>query len=116
MTNKERVLELKSRLCDEVQKEFKFIGGDELEFKRPFNIYLTESPYDDMTSRGKYTVKSILEGKWLQCSVEDSISLLKNNVEYLRTVDIRDVEDVVEVAHILDELQSDNIKILYEIK
>lgn len=112
MINKGRVLQLKNNLCTEIEKEFKFIGG-KLEFKRPFSIYVSEgNSFDDSYMKSKYLVIGMIDGKSLICSTDDSISLFKTEKHLLEELRVRDLEDIVEVAHVLDELQSNNVKLV----
>jgi hypothetical protein len=98
MSHKVKVKQLKDELITGIQKEYTFLTDNApLEFKRPFIIWLTE--YDSKVS---YAVHG-MEGK--------NILLAKSE---LNEIELRldEIESLVELAHVLDELESNNIKIL----
>ena len=102
MSHKLKVKELRNELITSIQKEYTFITDNApLEFKRPFMIWLTE-----VDSKVGYVVHG-MEGKD-QLLVKSET----NETEVSFHLRLDEIEDLVELANILDELESDMVKIL----
>lgn len=101
MTNKEKLSKLKQDLCSEIEKEFKFIGGEELEFKRPFVVRASVGNLTHYSTED-YLIRGITGGNELLYKVND----------YYGSIPVHDLEDLVDIAHVLDELQGHNVKIV----
>lgn len=101
MTHKEKLVNLKRDLCSEIEKEFKFIGQEELEFKRPFVVRASVGNFS-YHSIEDYIIRGMSNGNELLYKVND----------YYGSIPVHDLEDLVDIAHVLDELQSHNIKIV----
>ena len=101
MTHKERLVNLKRDLCSEIEKEFKFIGGEELEFKQPFIVRASVGNFSHYAIED-YLIRGIIDGNELLYKVNDNYG----------SIPVHDLEDLVDIAHVLDELQAHNIKIV----
>lgn len=101
MTNKQKLNLLKESFVNEIRKEYTFLTDNvPCEFKQPFMIWLTEG-YDTDVTKGSYVVYGMEEKNTLLAKSET------NEIE----LQLDEIEDLVELAHILDELQNNNIKI-----
>ncbi len=103
MTHKEEVRALQVRYCNTVESLFQ--EGSIIQFKTPFTVYLSvTNTYDDSLVKDRYIVKELHDGKYLA-----GTSFYGDEFDDLS---IYEVEDITEVAHILDEIQIGNFKIL----
>ena len=103
MTHKEEVRSLQVRYCNTVESLFQ--EDSIIEFKTPFTVYLfVTNTYDDSLVKDCYIVKELHNGKYL-------IGTTFYGDEF-DDLSIYELEDITEVAHILDEIQLGNFKIL----
>jgi hypothetical protein len=103
MTHKEEVRSLQVRYCNTVESLFK--EDSIIEFKTPFTVYLSvTNTYDDSLVKDCYIVKELHDGKYLAGT--------SFHGDEFDDLSIYEVEDITEVAHILDEIQIGNFKIL----
>lgn len=103
MTHKEEVRSLQVRYCNTVESLFQ--EDSIIEFKTPFTVYLSvTNTYDDSLVKDCYIVKELHDGKYL--------SGTSFHGDEFDDLSIYELEDITEVAHILDEIQIGNFKIL----
>ncbi len=93
----------KEKYCSEIEKEFKFIGGDEVVFNNPFVVHISVGNFH-FTENERYVITGIVGGRELTYETE-------SGVKY-QVLEVRDLEDLMDLAHLLDELQTNNIKII----
>ena len=103
MTHKEEVRALQVKFCNTVESLFQ--EGSIVEFKTQFVVYLSiTNSYDDSLVKDSYIVKELHDGKYLTGTTFYG--------DEFDDLSIYEVEDITEVAHILDEIQLGNFKIL----
>ena len=103
MTHKEEVRSLQVRYCNTVESLFQ--EDSIIEFKTPFTVYLSvTNTYDDSLVKDCYIVKELHDGKYLSGTTFYG--------DEFDDLSIYELEDITEVAHILDEIQLGNFKIL----
>ena len=103
MTHKEEVRSLQVRYCNTVESLFQ--EDSIIEFKTPFTVYLSvTNTYDDSLVKDCYIVKELHDGKYLAGTTFYG--------DEFDDLSIYEIEDITEVAHILDEIQIGNFKIL----
>jgi hypothetical protein len=103
MTHKEEVRALQVKYCNTVESLFQ--EDSIIQFKTPFTVYLSvTNTYDDSLVKDRYIVKELHDGKYLA-----GTSFYGDEFDDLS---IYEIEDITEVAHILDEIQLGNFKIL----
>ena len=103
MTHKEEVRALQVRYCNTVESLFQ--EGSIVEFKTQFAVYLSiTNSYDDSLVKDSYIVKELHDGKYLAGTTFYG--------DEFDDLSIYELEDITEVAHILDEIQIGNFKIL----
>ena len=103
MTHKEEVRALQVRYCNTVESLFQ--EGSIVKFKTQFAVYLSiTNSYDDSLVKDSYIVKELHDGKYLSGTTFYG--------DEFDDLSIYELEDITEVAHILDEIQLGNFKIL----
>jgi hypothetical protein len=103
MTHKEEVRALQVKFCNTVESLFQ--EGSIVEFKTQFVVYLSiTNSYDDSLVKDSYIVKELHDGKYLTGTTFYG--------DEFDDLSIYEVEDITEVAHILDEIQLGNFKII----
>jgi hypothetical protein len=103
MTHKEEVRALQVKYCNTVESLFQ--EDSIIQFKTPFTVYLSvTNTYDDSLVKDRYIVKELHDGKYLAGTTFYG--------DEFDDLSIYEVEDITEVAHILDEIQIGNFKIL----
>lgn len=103
MTHKEEVRALQVKYCNTVESLFR--EDSIIQFKTPFTVYLSvTNTYDDSLVKDCYIVKELHDGKYL--------SGTSFHGDEFDDLSIYELEDITEVAHILDEIQIGNFKIL----
>jgi len=101
---KKQVRDLQVGFCNQIENTF--LNNEVIEFNSYFTIYLsTTNTYDDSLVKDCLIVKTLTEGKYL--SGEDPV----NGTDF-EEVSIYDLEDIIEVAHILDEVTAGRYKVL----
>ena len=105
MTHKEEVRSLQVRYCNTVESLFQ--EGTIVEFKTPFTVYLSvTNSYDDSLVKDSYIVKELRDRKYLA-----GTTFYGDEFDDLSTYDL---EDIVEVAYILDTIGDKQYKILQD--
>jgi hypothetical protein len=103
MTHKEEVRAHQVKYCNTVESLFQ--EDSIIQFKTPFTVYLSvTNTYDDSLVKDSYIVKELHDGKYLTGTTFYG--------DEFDDLSIYEVEDITEVAHILDEIQLGNFKIL----
>ena len=101
--SKEEVNNLRIKFCNEIENTFH--RGGVIEFNDSFMIYVTEdNKYDYSMVKVPYTVKGLIDGKYLS-----GLTMYGDEFDDLS---IYDIEDIVEVAYILDIIGDKQYKIL----
>ena len=97
----EEVKSLRIKLCNDIENELLNVGT--IEFKQPFTIYVTEdNTYDDSVVKAPYLVHKLIDGKFLEGRTHYG--------DEFDDVSIYDLEDIVEVAYILDTIGDKQFK------
>ena len=105
--SREEVKNLKTKFCNEIENVFKL--GETIEFNNPFNVYVTEeNTYDGSMVKVPYLVKTMVNGQYLT-----GVTPYGDEFDDLSTYDL---EDIVEVAYILDTIGDKQYKVLEENK
>jgi len=101
--SREEVKNLRIKFCNEIENLFQH--GETIEFTNPFVIYITEEDTTiDLYTKVPYIVKTMTDGKYL--------SGTNYNEEEFEDISIYDLDDIVEVAYILDTIGDKQYKIL----
>jgi len=102
---REDVQNLKIKFCNEIENLFQ--NDETIEFNNPFAVYLTEeNTYDNSVVKAPFIVKRMTGGKFLEGNTSSG--------EYLDDLSTYDLEDIVEVAYILDTVGDKQYKILQD--
>jgi len=101
--SKEEVKNLRIKLCNNIEDELLNVGS--IEFNQPFTIYITEdNTYDDSVVKVPCLVRKLIDGKYLEGRTHYG--------DEFDDFSIYDLEDIVEVAYILDTIGDKQFKIL----
>jgi hypothetical protein len=101
--SKEEVKNLRIKFCNEIENLFK--NGETIEFNQPFMVYIQEeNTYDASYVKVPYLVKYMTDGQYLKGTTPYG-----DEFDDLSTYDL---EDIVEVAYILDTIGDKSYKIL----
>lgn len=93
--SRQEIKDLKVRWCNEIENKFQL--GETIHFNQPFTVYVTEeNTYDDSQVKVPYTIKRMTGGKHLIGSTFYG--------DEFDDLSIYDLEDMVEVAYILDTI------------
>lgn len=103
--SREDVANLKIKFCNEIETLLPQDGT--IEFTTPFTVYMMEeNTYDDSISKVPYLVNRISDGKYLEGTTFYG--------DEFDDVSIYELEDIVEVAYILDTIGDKQYKILQD--
>jgi hypothetical protein len=103
--SREEVKNLKTKFCNEIENLFKL--GETIEFNNPFTVYVQEeNTYDDSVVKVPYIVKTMVNGQYLTGTTHYG-----DEFDDLSTYDL---DDIVEVAYILDTIGDKQYKILQD--
>jgi hypothetical protein len=98
-----QVDDLKNKFCTEIEDMFH--KGGIIEFNQPFTVYITEeNGYDDSVVKAPYLCRTLINGKYLT-----GRTMYGDEFDDLS---IYSLEDIVEVAYILDTIGDKSFKIL----
>ena len=101
--SKEEVKNLRIKFCNDIENLFQL--NETIEFTTPFTVYVSEeNEYDDSYIRVPYIVKTMTDGQYLKGTTPYG-----DEFDDLSTYDL---EDIVEVAYILDTIGDKQYKIL----
>jgi hypothetical protein len=101
--SREEVKNLRIKFCNEIENLFK--NSETIEFNDPFYVYITEdNEYDATMTKVPYLVKTMSDGQYLTGTTPYG-----DEFDDLTTYDL---EDIVEVAYILDTVGDKSYKIL----
>ena len=102
---REDVKNLKIKFCNEIENLF--LVGQTIEFTNPFTVYIQEeNTYDASYVKVPYVVKTMTDGQYLKGTTPYG-----DEFDDLSTYDL---EDIVEVAYILDTVGDKQYKILQD--
>jgi len=97
----EEVKSLRIKLCNDIENEL--LNVPTFKFNQPFTIYVTEdNTYDDSVVKVPYIVYRLVDGKFLEGTTHYG--------DEFDDVSIYDLEDIVEVAYILDTIGDKQFK------
>jgi hypothetical protein len=103
--SREEVKNLKIKFCNEIENLFKL--GETIKFTNPFVVYVTEmNTYDISRVKVPYYVKEMVNGQYL--------TGVTSNGDEFDDLSTYDLEDIVEVAYILDTVGDKQYKILQD--
>ena len=103
--SREEVKNLKTKFCNEIENLFKL--GETIEFNNPFTVYVQEeNTYDASYVKVPYLVRTMTDGQYLT-----GVTPYGDEFDDLSTYDL---EDIVEVAYILDTIGDKQYKILQD--
>lgn len=101
--SREDVQNLRIKFCNEIENLFKL--GETIEFNNPFNVYICEdNEYDATMTKVPYLVRTMVNGQYLT-----GVTPYGDEFDDLSTYNL---EDIVEVAYILDTIGDKQYKIL----
>ena len=101
--SREEVKNLMTKFCNEIEN--KFLNEEIVEFHNPFTVYITEdNTFDDSQVKVPYIIKRMVSGKYLIGN-----TFYGESFDDLSTYDL---EDIVEVAYILDTVDDKSYNIL----
>ena len=101
--SREDVRNLRIKFCNEIENSFKL--SETIEFNNPFNVYVTEeNTFDGSFIKVPYLVKTMTDGQYL--------TGINPNGDEFDDLSTYDLEDIVEVAYILDTIGDKEYKIL----
>jgi hypothetical protein len=101
--SREEVKNLRIKFCNEIENLFKL--GETIEFTNPFTVYVTEeNTYDASYVKVPYLVRTMTDGQYLT-----GVTHYGDEFDDISTYDL---EDIVEVAYILDTIGDKQYKIL----
>ena len=95
--------DLKNKFCTEIEDMFR--SGGVIQFDYPFKIYITEdNSYDESKVKVPYIVKTMIDGKFLTGTTPYG--------DEFDDISTYNLEDIVEVAYILDTIGDKAYKVL----
>lgn len=101
--SREEIKNLRVKFCNEIENQFK--NNETIEFNNPFNVYVTEeNTFDGSWIKVPYLVRTMTDGQYLTGRTANG-----DEFDDLSTYDL---EDIVEVAYILDTIGDKEYKIL----
>ncbi len=100
--NREEVKNLRVKFCNEIENLFH--PDDIIEFNQPFNVYVSEEDMSGCWIKVPYLVKTLTGGQYLAGMNPEG-----DEFDDLSTYDL---EDIVEVAYILDTIGDKQYKII----
>ncbi len=101
--SRDEVKNLKTKFCNEIENLFKL--GETVEFNNPFTVYIQEeNTYDASYVKVPYLVKTMTDGQYLTGN--------NTNGDEFDDLSTYDLEDIVEVAYILDTIGDKQYKII----
>jgi len=101
--SRDEVKNLKTKFCNEIENLFKL--GETIEFNNPFTVYIQEeNTYDASYVKVPYLVKTMTDGQYLTGN--------NTNGDEFDDLSTYDLEDIVEVAYILDTIGDKQYKII----
>ena len=101
--SRDEVKNLKTKFCNEIENLFKL--GETIEFNTPFTVYIQEeNRYDALYVRVPYIVKTMTDGQYLTGETPYG--------DEFDDISTYDLEEIVDVAYILDTIGDKQYKIL----
>jgi len=102
--SREEVKNLKTKFCNEIENLFQV--GQTIEFTNPFTVYVTEEDMSGYWIKVPYLVKTMTSGQYL--------TGVTSNGDEFDDLSTYDLEDIVEVAYILDTVGDKQYKLLQD--
>ncbi len=102
--SREEVKNLRIKFCNEIENLF--LVDQTIEFNQPFNVYVSEEDMSGYWIKVPYLVKTMTSGQYLTGMNQEG-----DEFDDLSTYDL---EDIVEVAYILDTVGDKQYKILQD--
>ena len=102
--SREDVKNLRIKFCNEIENLFQL--GQTIEFDQPFNVYVSEEDMSGYWIKVPYLVKTMTDGQYLSGMNQEG-----DEFDDLSTYDL---EDIVEVAYVLDTVGDKQYKILQD--
>jgi hypothetical protein len=103
--SREEVTNLRIKFCNEIENLFQL--GQTIEFTNPFTVYVTEeNEFDASMIKVPYIVKTMSDGQYFTGTTPYG-----DEFDDLSTYDL---EDIVEVAYVLDTIGDKQYKILQD--
>jgi hypothetical protein len=103
--SREEVKNLRIKFCNEIENLFQH--GETIEFNTPFTVYVQEeNVYDASYVKVPYIVKTMIDGQYLTGTTHYG-----DEFDDLSTYDL---DDIVEVAYILDTIGDKQYKIIQD--
>ena len=102
--SREDVKNLRIKFCNEIENLFQL--GQTIEFDQPFNVYVSEEDMSGYWIKVPYLVKTMTDGQYLSGMNQEG-----DEFDDLSTYDL---EDIVEVAYILDTVGDKQYKLLQD--
>jgi len=100
--SREEVKNLRIKFCNEIENLFQL--GQTIEFNQPFTVYVQEEDMSGYWIKVPYLVKTMTDGQYLTGTTHYG-----DEFDDLSTYDL---DDIVEVAYILDTIGDKQYKIL----
>jgi len=100
--SREEIKNLRIKFCNEIENLFQH--GETIEFTQPFQVYVSEEDMSGYWIKVPYLVKTMTGGQYLTGMNQEG-----DEFDDLSTYDL---EDIVEVAYILDTIGDKQYKIL----
>ena len=100
--NREEIKNLRVKFCNEIENLFQV--DETIEFNQPFNVYVSEEDMSGSWIKVPYLVKTMTDGQYLT-----GVTPYGDEFDDLSTYDL---EDIVEVAYILDTIGDKQYKII----
>lgn len=102
--NREEIKNLRVKFCNEIENLFQV--DETIEFIQPFNVYVSEEDMSGCWVKVPYLVKTMTSGQYLTGMNQEG-----DEFDDLSTYDL---EDIVEVAYILDTIGDKQYKIIQD--
>jgi hypothetical protein len=102
--SREEVKNLRIKFCNEIENLF--LVDQTIEFNQPFHVYVSEEDMSGYWIKVPYLVKTMTSGQYLKGMNQEG-----DEFDDLSTYDL---EDIVEVAYILDTIGDKQYKLLQD--
>ena len=102
--SREEVKNLRIKFCNEIENLF--LVDQTIEFNQPFHVYVSEEDMSGYWIKVPYLVKTMTSGQYLRGMNQEG-----DEFDDLSTYDL---EDIVEVAYVLDTVGDKQYKILQD--
>ena len=100
--SREEVKNLKTKFCNEIENIF--LVDQTIEFNQPFHVYVSEEDMSGYWIKVPYLVKTMTSGQYLRGMNQEG--------DEFDDLSVADLDDIIEVAYILDTLTLGHYKVL----